>query len=135
MRTSTASQRSLPSRLAACLVALLLGGLLLACADLNFEPVDAQLFDPPDIYRQWWTQVERCTDVEAGFERVFWYRATEIIDRENGTLHSGAWKPPHTIFIRTGSLGNRQVVKHEMVHDLLQTRNHDLDVFDRCAGL
>ena len=127
-----------PRRAAGWPIAAVLAGLCLAaaaCSELNFEPVDARPLEPPPAYRVWWAEVELCTGTEGSFDRVFWYEATEIIDRERGTLHSGAWKPPHSIFIRSGSLSNRRVVKHEMVHDLLQIRSHDLEVFERCAGL
>lgn len=112
----------------ACLLAAL------ACSDLNFEPVNGRLFDPPPIYADWWAQVEDCTSTEAPFERVIWYQAEKIIDRESGTSHGGAWVRPHNIFIRSGSLGNRRVVAHEMVHDLLQTRDHSDPIFDRCSS-
>ncbi len=114
-----------------CLLPVLLG----SCSEVAFEPVNPRPLDPPGIYRSWWAEVEACADVRAAFERVSWYEADRLINREAGTEHVGAWWPPHTIYVDSGYLLFEGGVKHEMLHDLLQTRDHSSPLFTRCAGV
>ncbi|UCC72790.1 MAG: hypothetical protein JSV86_20950 [Gemmatimonadota bacterium] len=106
-----------------------------ACSESTFEPIDVRPLDPPQIYETWWAEVAACVSVAAPFDRVSWYEAERLINRETGTDHIGAWLPPHNIYIRTNRLLYIEGVKHEMVHDLLQTRNHYSELFVRCAGV
>lgn len=106
-----------------------------ACGESNFEPVDVQPLIPPPVYRTWWNEVAACTGVTAPFEQVTWYEASQLIDRETGMDHVGAWKPPHTIYIHSDYLLYVEGVKHEMVHEQLQTRDHRTEAFLRCAGV
>ena len=113
----------------------LLAALLLGCGESNFEPVAPRPLDPPLVYRIWWSEVEACIGTQAPFERVRWYQAENIVDTDAGTEHDGAWYPPHTIYIRSDRLFYTKVIKHEMVHELLQRRDHDSLFFRACAGL
>jgi hypothetical protein len=106
-----------------------------ACGESNFEPVDVHPLAPPRVYRTWWTEVSACTGVSAPFERVHWYEARHLINRDTGRDHVGAWKPPHSIYIHSHYLLYMEGVKHEMVHELLQTRDHSSDAFLSCAGV
>jgi hypothetical protein len=108
---------------------------LLSCGESNFEPVAPQAIEPPDIYRTWWTEVESCIGTQAPFEQVRWYRAEELVNRDEGTNHLGAWLAPHSIYMRVDALFLMPAVKHEMVHDLLQRPNHETLFFEACAGL
>lgn len=119
-------------RVRAC---LLLSLAIYACSESNFEPVDVHPLVPPPVYRTWWTEVEACLGVTAPFERVSWYEAARLVNRDTGGEHVGAWQPPHTIYIDSDYLLFVEGVKHEMVHDLLQTRDHGSDAFLRCAGV
>ncbi|MGD2152091.1 MAG: hypothetical protein PVG79_02410 [Gemmatimonadales bacterium] len=119
-----------------CLRACLLLSLAFcACGESNFEPVDVHPLAPPRVYRTWWTEVSACTGVSAPFERVHWYEARHLINRDTGRDHVGAWKPPHSIYIHSHYLLYMEGVKHEMVHELLQTRDHSSDAFLSCAGV
>lgn len=101
----------------------------------NFEPVNARRMAPPAIYRTWWSQVEACTEVAAEFDRVDWYEADEILNTDEETRHIGAWLPPHAIYIQKRYVLSESGVKHEIVHELLRTRGHELPLFAECAGL
>lgn len=105
----------------------------IGCSEANFEPVDAQSLNPPDVYRVWWTEVESCTQMEGTFSRVDWYSVERIEDREAGVRRAGAWQPPHTIYLQHERANDQRVVKHEIVHDLLQRRDHDTPLFKDCA--
>ena len=105
------------------------------CAEAgNLGPVNARPLDPPAIYQLWWRQVEACTEFNARFDRVDWFEADELVNTERETRHMGAWKPPHSIYVRTGNVLSESVVKHEMVHELLQRKDHDMPLFRLCAG-
>ncbi|NIR43331.1 MAG: hypothetical protein GWN99_05275 [Gemmatimonadetes bacterium] len=113
----------------------LLAVLLLGCGESNFEPVAARPLEPPSTYRIWWGEVQECVGAWAPFGRIRWYEAEQIHNIEAGTDHRGAWKPPHSIYIDSEWVSFEPVVKHEMVHELLQRRDHDSLFFQACAGL
>jgi hypothetical protein len=110
---------------------LLIGG----CGEGHFEPVEPHPFDPPALYRVWWSEVETCTETRGPFDRVRWYEAEEIRNGGTGDCHVGAWQPPHSIYLDSDYLHYRAGVKHEMVHELLQRRDHDTSLFLACAGI
>lgn len=106
-----------------------------ACAEAgNFEPVGTRPLDPPGLYRTWWSEVEACAQISAPFDRVDWYEADHLINTERDSRHPGAWRPPHAIYVSSRHLLSRPVVKHEIVHDLLQRKDHGSPLFLRCAG-
>ena len=114
---------------------LLLAAPVGACSQpSNFEPVGAEPMDPPAIYRVWWAEVESCAELEASFDRVDWFEAADLINTEAETTHLGAWKPPHKIYVQTDHRLSEPVVKHEIVHELLQRKGHDTPLFRDCAG-
>ena len=119
-------------RVRAC---LFLSLAIYACGESNLEPVDVYPLVPPRVYRTWWTEVEACIEVTAPFEQVSWYEAGQLINRDTGRDHVGAWLPPHSIYIHSDYLLFVEGVKHEMVHELLQARDHGYDAFLRCAGI
>ncbi|MGD2217116.1 MAG: hypothetical protein PVJ64_10175 [Gemmatimonadales bacterium] len=106
-----------------------------ACDASTLEPQDVSPLVPPQVYRSWWAEVSMCTGVTGTFERVTWYEAGHLINRETGSDHVGAWQPPHTIYVHSEYLLYVEGVKHEMVHELLQTRHHGSAAFLRCAGV
>jgi hypothetical protein len=114
---------------------LLLSLAIYACGESNLEPIEVHPLVPPQVYRTWWTELEACIGVTAPFERVTWYEAGHLINRETGSDHVGAWLPPHTIYIHSDYLLYVEGVKHEMVHELLQARDHSSDAYLRCAGV
>ena len=94
-------------------------GLLTSCTDLGFEAeiTNRQPFDPPAIYGTWWTATESCSRESGRLDRIEWYLATSIVS--DGVLAFGAWTPPHEILIVSGYEDNEVIVRHEMLHDLL----------------
>ncbi len=109
--------------------------LVCACSETNFEPVNTRRLFPPDLYRTWWGEVEECSETEGRFERVEWFTAREIINAEAGSEHPGAWLPPHQIYVEDRFVLSEAVVKHEMVHELLQLEHHGSPAFGSCAGI
>lgn len=125
-----------------------------AAACTRLAPVETEMereFEPPQIYRAWYAEVERCSGLSGAFDRITWFEA-EVYDKE-GVERSGVWSPPHTIFLDPevvaatcdtvpggGPCFRQQNVKHEMLHELRQG-GHDKgypdssSVFIRCANL
>jgi hypothetical protein len=110
---------------------LLLLTLLIACGDPFAAPVSAVRFEPPAIYSSYWQQMASCLDRDADFRRVTWYSVPDSGLRYAGEPAYGVWNEPHAIYIEESFLDNPYVVKHEMIHDLLQTGKHS-PIFFTC---
>jgi hypothetical protein len=66
------------------------------------------------------------------FDRISWYLATggPWIDNE-GAMIRGLWvRRGHRIYLAEGSQGNGRVVRHEMLHEILDDPSHDHPLFD-----
>lgn len=90
-------------------------------------PTDARPFTPPAYYQDLWTLTEQCTGRTGDFARVHWY----LFDAPyfaDGKERTGIWHEPHQIYLSTrvafDSADNYQIVRHEMVHDLMQKPGH-----------
>ncbi|PYP44027.1 MAG: hypothetical protein DMD50_15660 [Gemmatimonadetes bacterium] len=107
--------------------------LLLGCLD-GFAPAGAIPLTPPAVYREWWTEIERCAGLWGDFDRVEWYEvpgSTYSCPAHEGQC-DGWWRSPHTIYMAQSRLYDRQLAEHEMLHDLLQRGDHPL-VFQACG--
>ena len=99
--------------------------------------------EPPASYRQWFSEVVACADRQdldtAGrFAAIQWWTAeriryTDSTNPERPRLYA-TWTYPHRIIVRRDQTGNEEVVKHELVHDILGMRGHDSPLFRDCAG-
>lgn len=77
-------------------------------------------FTPPADYRVIWDSAEVCSGVPGDFNRVTWYVTPgNSFDGPDGYV-IGRWTAPHSITIAHDWLTTDWVVKHEMIHDLLQ---------------
>ena len=105
-----------PRILLAVAGALLLG----ACGlldDFTFEVVDKRPIAPLEDYDSWWSATEECSGETGDMGRVRWYTAAGIT--YNGAFARGVWLPPHEIVVIRGYEENPEIVRHEMLHDLL----------------
>jgi hypothetical protein len=136
-------------------VLALLGRLPLAVAlvcatavgcETPFRPKDGVRYDPPPVYRQWWSTLEQCSGLRGDFSRVLWYEVPSAPggwgfacpNGAQGAYCSGEWHSPHTIMIAgpsdiytPGYRYHAFTVKHEMLHDLTQSGAHG-PLFTRC---
>jgi hypothetical protein len=117
-------------------LALVLGvsGCALVDDDPDF-PSSAIPLSPLPEFRIWWEIVESCSGRAARFDDVKWFEANEITVR--GELARGAWF----------SRGNRialvgaesffgPLVRHEMLHAILQDGDHPNEYFEsRCRDI
>ena len=117
-----------PGRYAALLVPM-----VAACGDIGFTAAvtGRQAFSPPPVYRAWWAATETCSGRSGAFDRVVWYTASGIT---GGTSVGRArWSEPHEIVIVRGYEADEIVVRHEMLHDLLNgDRKHTRAEWDAC---
>ena len=107
--------------------------LLVGCRADPFGPVGASArFAPPPIYRVWHAEVEACAGRASNFNAITWWVADSLGSPPGVSETFGTWTPPHTIRLRREYLMEEWVVKHEMLHDLLQTTDHPIPLFEVC---
>jgi hypothetical protein len=105
---------------------------VLSCAaPLGVIAPGAERYDPPVVYQEWWADVEACTGKAGNVTRVTWYLADSIDCGDNLDVR-GCWERPHTIYIQRPGKYIEGLIKHEMIHDLVQVAGHG-PVFDRCT--
>lgn len=110
-----------------------------ACA-LGTEPPfpdGAARLEPPAPYRLWWALAEQCSGVAAPFESVAWYHVpgAEALTIEGRTYHGIWYATGNRIVLAGGAVHRATLVRHEMLHALLQTGGHPAEQFSvRCAG-
>ncbi len=114
-------------------IGILIGCLAISGCDSSFAPVNPRRIDPiPDAYRIWWEEVEACTGTAADLEQVTWWKIDQFWHRDSDRW-AGFWKKPHDIYIVEAYELSRGVVKHEMVHNVLQTTDHESPLFCQCS--
>lgn len=112
---------------------LLLMLLLVGC-DNPFGPdvpdgaIPMEAMEP--YYSTWWSEVEDDSDLAADMSRIRWfYVPGGAWPGEGGSLTRGQWVSDHRIYLAEDYRGDRQVVKHEMLHDILGRSGHDHPLF------
>lgn len=115
----------------------LLAVALVACDASPWTVESRYHLTPPAAYVEWFAEVATCLGkrevaTAERFARIRWFAGLEIHDGE-GTGALGLWTRPNQITIREDRIDARHVVKHEMIHDLLQDTQHPSPYFDVCA--
>jgi hypothetical protein len=121
---------------------LVLLGVAVACdaptGPLVEMPARAVAWTPPAQYRFWWSLVETCAERRGDMGSVRWY-----LWPEPGPLLLGGkwyngywWQQDSRILLASESVDDGRVVRHEMLHQLLQLEGHPPEYFDgRCEGV
>jgi hypothetical protein len=101
-------------------------------------PSNAEEFSPPPVYARWWAMTEACSRLSGDLSSVSWF----VVPGANTVLLDG--KPVQGYW---SSAGNRiviagagkltgDIVRHEMLHALIQGRGHPRSKFlDDCGGV
>lgn len=110
----------------ACAVFGLCGGCTSSTAPLG------ERFDPPAAYRQWFIELEACSQLSRDFDAIRWYGEPEVI--VDGVQRAGFWRSPNIIVIRSDRMFLKPTVQHEEMHYLLQARTHPLKYFNGVCG-
>ena len=117
-------------------IALLVGSVS-ACLSLLEPnlPEGAEEMDPPPVYARWWRLTEACSGHSRGMETVRWYRTPGLTFRLHNQVYSGVWIG-NRIVIAGDEVYDGRVVRHEMLHALLETGGHPRAQFlGACASL
>jgi hypothetical protein len=100
-------------------------------------PVGAVSLATPAVFQEWYLRTQSCSGLSADFSTVQFYVVPGVntFPTEAGPK-VGLWeREGHTnrIVIAGNYLGHEMVVRHEMLHALLQREGHPSDYFvDRC---
>ncbi|MDB4884138.1 MAG: hypothetical protein JWL95_2904 [Gemmatimonadetes bacterium] len=101
-------------------------------------PARSVPWSPPAQYRFWWTLTEACAGRQGDMGAVQWYLWPEagpiLLD---GKRYDGYWwQAGSRILLSDEFTDDGQVVRHEMLHQLLQRDGHPTEYFDeRCGGV
>ena len=115
--------------------ALLVAGCTAALAGCSsFTPTNDKPYTPPAEYRKWFDETQACSGLTGNFDRIKWF----VVDGTEFDCPSGKcvgrWNSDHDIFIASSWVDNELVVRHEMLHALLDREGHPLEYFrDRCG--
>ncbi len=121
---------------------LALLGTLAACEALGPAdplPASAQLVSaPPELYREWWSKTEACSGRTGDFTRIQWYVVPNVQSFETDAgARVGLWTHSSSgirIIVAGDYAGNELVVRHEMLHALLDREGHPQEYFtNRCS--
>lgn len=99
-------------------------------------PHNAVLTPPPPQYRVWWEVVESCSRRTAPFDAVRWYRVPVGEGLTvRGESAAGAWfVQENSIAIGDGWRASGSLVRHEILHAILQTGSHPEKYFRDACG-
>ena len=122
------------------LLSVVLPGVLLTLVACNgiFEPrfpPAAIAIAPSSQYRTWWSVVESCSGRRSTFESVTWYTIPVGQLKVKGEMAAGAWFPSGNRIVITDSWKREgALVRHEMLHAVLQTASHPAEFFQQKCG-
>jgi hypothetical protein len=111
--------------------------LLLGCCGCGTTIVETNAhnvrpFAPLPVYAEWWSQLQVCSARVASMDRIEWFMADGLT--QNGALVLGKWEEPHRITVLANQIESESVVKHEMLHDLLNgDPDHQGPAWDACG--
>lgn len=99
-------------------------GLLAGLTGCGFDPVGDVPLDPPPIYREWFAKTEACSGRTGNFDRLRW----SVVEGRSFSCPSGEcaghWRTNHHIFLAGDWTMDEMVVRHEMLHDILDVTGH-----------
>ncbi|MBA3658021.1 MAG: hypothetical protein H0W67_00300 [Gemmatimonadales bacterium] len=113
-------------RLPAYLLLAMVPWLLSAC---RYDPAGDEPMDPPSLYRTWWSRTESCSGLSGDFDRVRWQVVAGHSFQCPSGQCAGHWSSSHEIFLAQDWTMNEMVVRHEMLHELLQRGGHPTPPF------
>lgn len=101
-------------------------------------PAGALPFTPPAVYQQWWSMVESCAGRSAPLSAIRWYvmPGVQSFKRKDMTV-AGVWtRADNSIVLGEYVQYNGHLVRHEMLHAVLQNGLHPRQAFlERCGGI
>jgi len=102
-------------------------------------PASAQLLTAPEQYREWWAKTEACSGRSGDFSQVQWYIIPDVHTFQTDAGEKvGLWTHSSSgvrIIIAGNYSSNELVVRHEMLHALLDREGHPREYFQNRCGL
>jgi hypothetical protein len=127
MRPATVPHRFVPV-LAIWLVAASCTGL-----EPSAPPEGAVLMTAPVEYATWYARTEACAELRGNADAIEWYVVPDVATFETSIGEKvGLWERVGNvsrITIAGDYVGNEMVVRHEMLHDLLERTGHPPEYF------
>jgi hypothetical protein len=91
-----------------------------------------------DLYAEWWAKTEACAGIKSDMTGVTFY----AVDTPSGGISLGkdvahGWwvREGNRIYLPANALGEEWLVRHEMLHSLLQRGSHPNDMFVHACHL
>ena len=102
-------------------------------------PVDRSWVVPTlELYQGWWAKTEACSGVTADMSQVTFY----AVDSPTGAISLGTeaahgwWvREGNRVYLPANALGEEWLVRHEMLHALLQRGSHPSEHFAKACHL
>ena len=113
-------------------------GFVAACWERATLPESAIPFSPPSVYAHWWAMTEQCSGLAEPMTDISWYQVPGVSAfSAHDTYLAGEWlSSGNRIVLADSASGEGALVRHEMLHALLQRGGHDREYFlGRCAGV
>lgn len=91
----------------------------------------------PVQFQSWWRMVEACSGVHGDLDAVSWYRERTGVITVDGEQYDGYWfGAGNRIVLASDAEFDGRIVRHEMLHALLQNGGHPEEYFvTRCGAL
>jgi hypothetical protein len=102
-------------------------------------PEGAVPFAPPPIYAVWFSRTEACAQRTGQLDRLEWLMVpgVDTFDTADGPQHA-MWRRRggrHQIILAGNYAHHEMVVRHEMLHALLDRSGHPAEYFEVRCGL
>jgi hypothetical protein len=98
-------------------------------------PPTAVPFATPQLFRAWWHLVEECSGKSRPVDAVRWYRVQPGELTIRGESAAGAWfVSGNRIVLNSWALREGGLVRHEMLHAILETGSHPAEYFEGKCG-
>jgi hypothetical protein len=115
-------------------------GAILGCQRITDPPLPtaARSFAPPGVYERWWAMTQECSGVTGSPSSVTWYDVPDTVGlRLESRDVDGYWSQAgNRIVLVRRSVLDGPLVRHEMLHALLQARTHRRAQFlGACGGV
>jgi len=108
-------------------------------AGAPIAPVDRAWAVPTlELYQEWWRKTEKCSGLRGDMAAVTFY----AVDSPSGAISLGTdvahgwWmRKGNRIYLPANALGEEWLVRHEMLHALLQRGSHPAEKFVNACHL
>lgn len=98
-------------------------------------PTGAQTLAVRAQYRTWWDDTQQCSGMHASLSRIAWF----VVPDENFIYRGKAfdgywWANVHWVVLASPFVDDPGIVRHEMLHDLLNRGDHPKEYFQQKCG-